>query len=43
LAALDQHEALMKNQQQLAASITPILEVDPKASASKKTDSGDSE
>jgi hypothetical protein len=43
LAALDQHEALMKNQQQLAASTTPILEVDPKASASKKTDSGDGE
>lgn len=43
LAALDQHELLMKNQQQLAASITPILEVDPKASVSKKTDSGDSE
>jgi hypothetical protein len=43
LAALDQHELLMKNQQQLAASITPILEVEPKASASKKTDSGGSE
>ena len=43
LAALDQHEALMKNQRQLAASITPILEVDPKASASNKTDSGDSQ
>jgi len=43
LAALDQHELLMKNQKQLAASITPILKVDPKASASKKTDSGDSE
>ena len=36
LAALDQHEALMKNQQQLAASITPILEVVPKASALKR-------
>ena len=40
LAALDQHELLMKNQQQLASSIVPILEVTPKESAPQQTDSG---
>ena len=40
LAALDQHEALMKNQQQLAASDVPVLQVTPKEPAPKKTDSG---
>jgi len=40
LAALDQHETLMKNQQQLAASVVPVLEVAPKESATKKPDSG---
>jgi hypothetical protein len=40
LAALDQHELLMKNQQQLAASITPILEVAPKERVPQKPDSG---
>ena len=40
LAALDQHEALMKNQRQFAASIAPVLEVTPKEPVPKKTDSG---
>ena len=40
LAALDQHELLMKNQQQLAASVIPVLEVAPKESVPKKPDSG---
>ncbi|WP_071467534.1 hypothetical protein [Polynucleobacter asymbioticus] len=40
LAALDQHELLMKNQQQLASSVVPVLEVAPKEPAPKKTDSG---
>jgi hypothetical protein len=40
LAALDQNEALMKNQQQLAVSVVPILEVAPKESVTKKPDSG---
>ena len=40
LAALDQHELLKKNQQQLEASINPILEVTPKEPTPKKTDSG---
>ena len=40
LAALDQHELLMKNQQQLAASVVPVLEVAPKESVPKKPDSG---
>ena len=40
LASLDQHELLMKNQQQLAASVVPILEVVPKEPTLKKTDSG---
>ena len=40
LAALDQHEALMKNQQQLAASVVPVLEVAPKERVPQKTDSG---
>ena len=40
LAALDQHELLMKNQQQLATSVVPVLEVAPKEPAPKKTDSG---
>jgi len=40
LAALDQHELLMKKQQQLAASVVPVLEVAPKESATKKPDSG---
>lgn len=40
LAALDQHELLMKNQQQIAASVVPVLEVVPKEPAPQKTDSG---
>jgi hypothetical protein len=40
LAALDQHELLMKNQQQLAVSVVPVLEVVPKEPEPKKTDSG---
>jgi hypothetical protein len=40
LAALDQHELLMKNQQQLAASVVPVLEVSQKESVPKKPDSG---
>lgn len=44
LAALDQHEALMKNQQQRLAQLenaaNPVLEMAPKESASKKPDSG---
>jgi hypothetical protein len=40
LAALDQHELLMKNQPQLAASVVPVLEVPPKESAPKNPDSG---
>ena len=40
LAALDQHELLMKNQQQLAASVVPVLEVAPKEPVPKKPDSG---
>jgi len=40
LAALDQHELLMKNQQQLAASVVPVLEVAPKERVPQKTDSG---
>jgi hypothetical protein len=40
LAALDQHEALMKNQQQLAASVVPVLEGTPKEPVPQKPDSG---
>ena len=40
LAALDQHELLMKNQQQLAAPVLPILEVTPKERVPQKTDFG---
>ena len=40
LAALDQHELLMKNQQKIAASVVPVLEVAPKEPAPQKTDSG---
>ncbi|MBT8631923.1 hypothetical protein AOC23_07560 [Polynucleobacter paneuropaeus] len=44
LAALDQHELLMKNQQQIAAQLenasNPVLEMAPKESATKKPDSG---
>jgi hypothetical protein len=44
LAALDQHEALMKNQQQRVAQLenaaNPVLEMAQKESASKKPDSG---
>ena len=40
LAALDQHELLMKNQQQLAASVVPVLEVVPQERVPQKTDSG---
>ena len=40
LAALDQHELLMKNQQQIAASVVPVLEVAPKERVPQKTDSG---
>jgi len=47
LAALDQHELLIKNQQKLIAQVenTPntVLEMSPKESASKKTDAGYSE
>ncbi len=38
LAALDQHELLMKNQRQLVAPIAPALDVIPKESGSKKPD-----
>ncbi len=47
LAALDQHEMLIKNQQKLISQVenTPntVLGTSPKESASKKTDSGGSE
>jgi len=47
LAALDQHELLMKNQQYLVAQVenTPntVLEMSPKEPASKKADSAGSE
>lgn len=39
LAALDQHELLMKNQRQLVAPIAPALDVTAKESGSKKPDS----
>jgi hypothetical protein len=40
LAAIDQYELLMKNQQQIPASVIPVLKVAPKEPAPKKTDSG---
>jgi hypothetical protein len=36
LAALDQHELLMKNQQQLTVFVVQVLEVTPKEPAPKK-------
>ena len=39
IAVLDQHEILMKNQQQLAVSIAPVLELSPKEPVAKKPDS----
>ena len=47
LAALDQHEFLMKNQQKLFAQVEnaskSALEMSPEEPASKKTDSSGSE
>jgi len=47
LAALDQHEMLIKNQQKLISQVenTPntVLGMSPTESAAKKTDSGGSE
>jgi len=44
LAVLDQHELLMKNQQQRLAELenaaNPVFEMTPKESTTKKTDSG---
>jgi hypothetical protein len=47
LAALDQHELLMKNQQKLISPVennpSAVLEMSAKESTSKKTDSASSE
>jgi hypothetical protein len=47
LVALDQHELLMKNQQNVIAQAenipNDVLEMSPKEPPSKKMDSGDSE
>ena len=40
LAALGQHELLMKNQQQIATPVIPVLEVAPKERVPQTTDSG---
>ena len=40
LEALDQHEALMRNQQQLAASVVTVLVAAPKEPVPQKTDFG---